>query len=264
VLERDELGEELGERLGDRVDRLREALAGEPPADVEAFLRRMPRAYLLAIEPSRSARHFATIVPPVGAIEVRAVHLEGLRPGTYELLVVAQDRPGLLSWIAGSLALAGLSIHTAQVFTTEDGVAVDVFEVEGVWEHEVGERRWREFRTTLRRAIEGSLSLEHLVEEKRRWYPPPAADVPVTVAVQNDASDFATVIEVGAPDRLGLLYDLTRTLADEGVDVHLAKVATYDGRVIDAFYVRDGLGRKLEDTATAARLDAALRSRLGA
>jgi [protein-PII] uridylyltransferase len=84
------------------------------------------------------------------------------------------------------------------------------------------------------------------------------------VAVQNDASDFATVIEVGAPDRLGLLYDLTRTLADEGVDVHLAKVATYDGRVIDAFYVRDGLGRKLEDTATAARLDAALRSRLGA
>jgi [protein-PII] uridylyltransferase len=264
VLEREELGEELGERLGLRVDRLRALLAAEPPADVEGFLRRMPRAYLLAVDPSRAARHFATIVPPVGANEVRAVHLEGLRPGTHELLVVAQDRPGLLSWIAGSLALAGLSILTAQVFTTEDGVAVDVFEVEGVWEPEVVERRWREFRTTLRRAIEGSLSLEHLVGEKRRWYPSPAADVPVSISIQNDASDFATVIEVGAPDRIGLLYDLTRTLADEGVDVHLAKVATYDGRVIDAFYVRDGLGRKLEDASSAERLTAALRGRLDA
>lgn len=262
VLERGEMGEELAGRLADRVDRIRELLAAEPPADVEAFLRRMPRAYLLAVSPERAARHFATIVPPVGAREARAVHLEGIRPATYELLVVAQDRPGLLSWIAGALALAGLSILTAQVFTTDDGVAVDLFEVEGVWEPEVGEHRWREFRQTLRRAIDGTVSLEHRVEEKRRWYAPRVASVPVTVAVQNDASDFATVIEVGAPDRLGLLYDITRTFADEGLDVHLAKVATYQGRVVDAFYVRDALGRKLEDEAVLGELERALRSRL--
>jgi [protein-PII] uridylyltransferase len=85
--------------------------------------------------------------------------------------------------------------------------------------------------------------------------------VPVTVAVQDDASDFATVIEVGAPDRLGLLYDVTRTFAEQGIDVHVAKVATYDGRVVDAFYVRDTLGRKL-DEAAARGVAGALRSRL--
>ena len=108
----------------------------------------------------------------------------------------------------------------------------------------VGEERWREFRSLLRKAIDGRVSLEHRMTEKRRHYPE-RSDTPVTVAVDNDASDFFTVIEIGAPDRIGLLYDITRTLSDLELDVHLAKVATYTDRVIDAFYVRDAVGRKV-------------------
>ena len=156
--------------------------------------------------------------------------------------------------------MAGLSILTAQVFTTEDGVAADLFEVEGVWEKDVPDRRWREFRGTLRRAVAGSISLERRVDEKRRWYPEPKVPTPVTVSLDNAASDFATVIEVGASDRLGLLYDITRTFAELGLDVHLAKVATYQGRVVDSFYVRDGMGRKLADDLE--EIDRALRIRL--
>jgi len=260
VLDRGEMGMELAEELTDRVDRVRDLLGEEPDPDVERFLRRMPRAYFLTVEPARAARHFATITPPVGSKEVRAVHFEGVRGGTYELLVVAQDRAGLLSWIAGSLALAGMSILTAQVFTTEDGLAADLFEVEGVWEKEVPDRRWREFRGMLRRAVDGSISLEGRVDEKRHWYPAPKVSTPVTVAVDNTASDFATVIEVGASDRLGLLYDITRTFADLGLDVHVAKVATYEGRVVDSFYIRDGMGRKLADDLE--EMDRALRARL--
>jgi [protein-PII] uridylyltransferase len=260
VFERGEMGTELAGELTDRVRRLRQLLEGEPEPDVERFLRRMPRRYLLTVEPTRAARHFATVTPPVGANEVRAVHSEGGGTGTYELLVVARDRSGLLSWIAGSLALAGLSILTAHVFTTEDGVAADLFEVEGVWEKDVPDRRWREFRGMLRRAVDGSMSLERRVDEKRRWYPEPKVPTPVTVRLDNTSSDFATVIEVGAPDRLGLLYDITRTFAELGLDVHLAKVATYEGRVVDSFYVRDGMGRKLADDLE--EIDRALRIRL--
>jgi [protein-PII] uridylyltransferase len=247
VLDRGEMGIELAGELTVRSDRVRGLLEHEPAADVDRFLRRMPRSYFLTIEPDRVVRHYATIMPTVGANEVRAIHLEGARAGTYELLVVARDRSGLLSWIAGSLALAGVSILTAQVFTTDDGDAADLFEVEGVREPEVPERRWREFRGMLRRAVDGSVSLERRVDEKRRWYPAPSVPTPITIAVDNAASDFATVIEVGAPDRLGLLYDITRTFAEFDLDVHLAKVATYEGRVVDAFYVRDAIGRKLVD-----------------
>ena len=133
------------------------------------------------------------------------------------------------------------------MFTTDDGVAVDVFDVEGAFEEVIDEERWRRFRSVLRKALEGRLSLEYRVKEKRGYYPHGPPDVPVEVAVDNDASDFFTVIEVGGPDRLGFLFDVTAVLFEMQLDVHLAKVATYGGRVIDAFYVRDSLGRKLED-----------------
>jgi [protein-PII] uridylyltransferase len=67
------------------------------------------------------------------------------------------------------------------------------------------------------------------------------------VRVENGASDFYSIIEVGAADRIGLLYDVTRTLFDLSLDVHIAKVSTYGDRVIDAFYVRDVLGEKITD-----------------
>jgi [protein-PII] uridylyltransferase len=82
------------------------------------------------------------------------------------------------------------------------------------------------------------------------------------VAVDNDASDFFTVIEVGAADRVGLLFDITRTLADLQLDVHLAKVATYANRVVDAFYVRDELGRKVDQADRIDEVRAALEARL--
>jgi [protein-PII] uridylyltransferase len=262
VLERGEMGERLATRLTDRVERIREVLGNEPEADVERFVLRMPRGYFLTVEPSQAARHFRTITPALGANEVRTATANGVRPGTYEVLVVAIDRPGVLSWISGALAIGGISILSAQVFTTEDGTAVDLFEVEGAFEPEITESRWRAFRSTLRRTIEGSISLEHRVDEKRRSYPSPKVTTPVTVQVDNHASDFFTVVEVGAPDRIGLLYDITRVFADLKLDVHLAKVATYAGRVVDAFYVRDGVGRKIEDPVQLGEIESALHAQL--
>jgi [protein-PII] uridylyltransferase len=262
AFDRGEMGAELAARLNERVGRVRDLLAGEPDELVHRFVLRMPRGYFLAIEPEQVGRQFATIAPAIGADEVKTSTVPGARAGTFELLVVARDRPGLLSQIAGALTLAGLSILTAQVFTTDDGVAVDVFEVEGVFEGEAGQERWREFRKTLRRAIEGRISLDQRVDQKRRHYPPPGIGVPVTVTLDNDVSEFATVVEVGAPDRIGLLYDVTRTFADLKLDVRLAKVATYTGRVVDSFYVRDALGRKLTEEDQRREVEETLRERL--
>ena len=264
VLERGDVEPGTAERLARRADEIRHVLDGEDPVDVERFLERMPNGYLVSVPSDRVAAHFGLVARPMGALEVRTLASEGARPGTYGLAVAAADRAGLLSMIAGALTLSGLSILTAQVFTTDDGVALDLFEVEGAFESEVGEERWREVRGTLRRAIEGRLSLDHRVRTKRAHYPDPRGDLPVRVTVDDDASDFFTVVEVGAPDRLGLLFDVTRTLAELELDVHLAKVATYGARVVDVFYVRDALGRKIEEPARVAELEGALRARLEA
>ncbi|HEV8564266.1 MAG TPA: HD domain-containing protein [Actinomycetota bacterium] len=264
VFERGEMGEEVAQRLAERINDLRDLLHDRPPHEVDAFVLRMPRGYFLTVDPEQAARHFAIVAPFLGQQEVRTAAWPGARPGTHELLVVAADRPGLLSWIAGCLALEGLSILTANVFTTEDGAAVDLFEVEGIFEPDVREDTWRGFRNLLRKAIEGRVSLDHKVPEKRDRYPRPKRAVPVTVAVDNDASDFFTVIELGTADRIGLLYEITRTLAELELDVHLAKIATYADRVIDAFYVRDAVGRKVTDPDHVAQIKRAIRERLDA
>ena len=67
---------------------------------------------------------------------------------------------------------------------------------------------------------------------------------------------------MGAPDRLGLLFDVTRTFGELQLDVHLAKVATFGGRVVDSFYVRDDLGRKVDDLERVRELERALRARI--
>jgi [protein-PII] uridylyltransferase len=261
TLERGGLGTEVAERLATRADELRAIVAPEHDDELDRFLLRMPRTYLLNIPVERIARHVPLLAVPIGRLDVRTLTEDGERPATYSLSVIAADRPGLLSWIAGSLSLAGLSILTAQVFTTQDDVAVDVFEVEGAFEAEVSEERWREFRSTLRKVLEGRLSLEHRVGQKRSHYPPPL-DLDVEVSVHNDVSDFFTVVEVGCPDRIGLLFDITATLAELHLDVHLAKVSTYGGRVVDAFYVRDELGQKIDGAAQISEIEQALTARL--
>ena len=264
TLERGGMGAEVAERLSARADELRAIVPSEHAADVDGFLLRMPRTYLLNVPVERIARHVPLLAVPVGRLEVRTLSEDGERPGTYSLTVIAADRPGLLSFVAGALSLAGLSILTAQVFTTQDDVAVDVFEVEGAFEPEITEERWREFRSTLRKVLEGRLSLEHRVDQKRAHYPQRRPDLPVEVTVHQEVSDFFTVVEVGCPDRVGLLFDITATLAELHLDVHLAKVATYGGRVVDAFYVRDELGRKIEQPEQVAEIERALTTRLAA
>jgi [protein-PII] uridylyltransferase len=67
------------------------------------------------------------------------------------------------------------------------------------------------------------------------------------VSVHNDASADATVIDVQAIDRVGLLYRITRALAELDLDIRSAKAHTVGDRAFDAFYVRDRAGAKITD-----------------
>ena len=51
-------------------------------------------------------------------------------------------------------------------------------------------------------------------------------------------------------------------LAELTLDVHLAKVATYTDRVVDSFYVRDALGRKVTDARQVGEIGSVVRDRL--
>jgi [protein-PII] uridylyltransferase len=76
--------------------------------------------------------------------------------------------------------------------------------------------------------------------------------------VDNSVTDTHTVVEVKALDRVGLLYLITRTFADEGVNIATAKIATDRDQALDVFYVTDAARRKLEAPARLSALREAI------
>ena len=55
------------------------------------------------------------------------------------------------------------------------------------------------------------------------------------------------MVEVRAPDEVGVLYRITRAIADLDLDIRSAKVQTFDLDVLDSFYVQDRDGHKVTD-----------------
>ncbi len=158
------------------------------------------------------------------------------------ITVIAPDRPGLLCRSAGVLALHRLGIRAASA-TSVDDTAVTIFDVDPAFLAEVDAGRIRE---DLRRALDGTLDVGQRLAKRAASAssaktPPPAP----RVLLAGRASSSATVLEVRAHDEPGLLFAVTRTLADYALDVRSARVETLGAEVVDAFYVTDQRGRPL-------------------
>lgn len=166
-------------------------------------------------------------------------------PGLSELAVVAPDRPGLFNRIAGALALSGLSILAAQIYTTGDGRALEVFKVTGVFEPEVTPELFDRAREAIIKTISGRLALPYHIDELAKRYRKPARAAAPRVVIDNVASDNYTIIEIHAADEIGLLYKLTGALLELNLDVHLAKISTYGDEAVDVFYVLEFNGQKI-------------------
>ena len=74
-----------------------------------------------------------------------------------------------------------------------------------------------------------------------------AGRVTAKVVIDNDSSDTYSVIEVYAPDQPGQLYYIAQALADFGLNIHKAYIATESAQLIDVFYVLDAQGQRLLD-----------------
>ncbi|HEX7167110.1 MAG TPA: [protein-PII] uridylyltransferase [Acidimicrobiales bacterium] len=180
---------------------------------------------------------------------------DGLHVDDHRCVVVADDRRGLLSDVAGVLALNGLDVLAATAGSLPNGKAVEVFEVAS--SHN-GSPDWRRVRRDFDAVLAGELSLDEPLAARTRTYRRRDARLasPPLVRVDNEASRRATVIDVRAPDAVGVLHAITRALADAGLDVRAARVSTFGHDVVDAFYVVDGAGQKLTDDGVLAAVEA--------
>ncbi|MCU1493304.1 MAG: [protein-PII] uridylyltransferase [Acidimicrobiaceae bacterium] len=215
---------ELVARLAERVARV---LDGLPLGEPAPFVATPEQAELLA----------------GGKLALRAT---GKR-----VTIVAPDRVGLLAAAAGALALHRCNVRRATAAAYGPGMAVEVFDVEPLFDRVPD---WASVERDVAAILEGTLDLSDRLAEHDRTYarsrrPVSALPPQQHVIVDNDTSDRASIIEVRAPDRLGLLYEITAALTGSGCDVEAALVDTLGHEVVDTFYVRDAEGHKLSSGA---------------
>ena len=175
-----------------------------------------------------------------------AVRVQADEAVTWTVTVVAPDRIGLFAMLAGVLALHRLSVRSAQL-RTESGMACDVWTVVPDRDHEP---RADAIQRDIVRAQEGDLDLTRQLDSREASRRQPATPPPPPrVDVVEGASESATVVEVRASDRLGLLCRLGRALALMGVSVRAARVSTLGAEAVDVFYLVDASGQRLDALA---------------
>ncbi|WP_421118508.1 [protein-PII] uridylyltransferase [Aquihabitans daechungensis] len=179
----------------------------------------------------------------------RALMAQGetvVEAGGLTVTVITADRPGLFARVSGVLAIEGLEVRAADA-TAVDGMALEIFQVTSRFGSLIP---WDRITDSLHAALEGRMAIEARLAARVRAYAPKASrpDLPPPVVRFDDAaSTTATVVEVHARDRIGVLYKVSRAFAEFDLDVRTAKIQTMGDLIVDAFYVTHTDGTLLTD-----------------
>jgi [protein-PII] uridylyltransferase len=256
ILERGELATpDASRRMRQSMQQVRSHIGARlSPADQERLFDVMPPNYLIETGPRAIAQHSALYA---GLQDTRARGLDSAfcleskaepSSGTYEVTFLAKDRAGLFSDVAGVLALNNINILSARIYTWRDGTAVDIFTVTPPVDPIRTDEIWKKIKRDLAETFQGTLPLSERLQQKAEPSLLSRKKIltrQTRVIVDNESSDFFTLIEVFTDDRIGLLYQITHTLFALGIDIRVAKIATKGDLVADVFYVLDLEGQKV-------------------
>jgi [protein-PII] uridylyltransferase len=227
LLAHDELTRELG------TARIHDVEGLEP--ERAAFLEGLPTRYLRTHSAAEIDGHFA-LARQLGSRPL-AIEIEH-EQSTYRLTLLTRDRPALFAPVAGAISSFGLNILKAEAFSNAQGIVVDTFTFSDPHRTlELNPPEVDRLRGIVRKVVEGKQDAVKLLRGRPKPLLPSRAKLKPCVAFNNDASESATLIEIVAEDRPGLLYDLARTITDEGCNIEVVLINTEAHKALDVFYV---------------------------
>jgi len=244
-------------RVEESKAELRWALPDWTDDEFDAYAARHYAAYWLKMDLPHKIRH-AEMLRDLGDAPsplVAAVALDKTR-GAVELTVIAQDHRRLLSTIAGACAASGANIVDAHIFTTADGLALDTILISRAFPLDEDElRRGGRIAHFLNKALRGEIILSETIRARGGKGKSAAAfTIAPEVSVDNSLSLDCTVIEASGLDREGLLHELTAAISKLNLNILSAHVTTFGERAVDAFYVKDLTGGKIQSTSRQASI----------
>jgi len=232
-------------------------------AEIEAFTHTMPTRYALATSGPLIATHVEMMDKVSNGERIICDVRNDFERGASELSVVTNDAPGLFARIAAVITANGLNIVDADLYTSNEGWAVDVICVTDLEQRPVEDPvRWKRVMDEMVRLDEdGSFDSKIQKRLKPRFGRRIRHSEPV-IDIDNDVSAQETVLEVHADDSPGVLYRIARVLAEEGCSIERARISTHVDRVIDVFYIRTVAGEKVKSKDHVMRLKSALMDEL--
>jgi [protein-PII] uridylyltransferase len=158
-------------------------------------------------------------------------------------------RSGIYYRITGMLAGEGQRIRTADIKHLDDSFVWYWFEFEDPsLAGTPSAQRLIELRNKAVQLAEGKEQAEPAFPQFWKDDPSRSAALPkppVKVTIDNQVVEWATVIDVFAWYKLGLLYRISRRIFELGLDVRFARIAEFGMQVIQVFYVTDENGDKV-------------------
>lgn len=212
---------------------------------IKNHLDMLPVAYLQSYRPETISQHLDTI-EKLKLKDPQVLWDYHEKTNTTELTVCTKDRIGLFAEIAGTLASQEANILSANIFTRKDGIVLDKFSLENRYEKSLLDARTRaKVEQGLMDIIHGKTTVQKLLKE-RKLSQTSCPRNPSVITFDNEGSLGATIFEIQADDKIGFLYEVTRTFSKLGLNIHLAKIATEKNQAYDVFYITDCDGRKID------------------
>jgi [protein-PII] uridylyltransferase len=219
-----------------------EAIPSGPPERV-AFLEGFPTRYLRTHTEQEIDEHMA--LEEKSRKRKAAVDIRKLE-SAWQLTLVAADRPFLFASVAGTLSSFGMNILKAEAFANRRGLVLDTFTFDDPSRTlDLNPTEVDRLRATAERVLAGKTDVRELLRNRPKpVLPSRKARIPAKVSFDSEASRTATLVEIVAEDRPGLLYDLAAAISSNGGNIEVVLIDTQAHKAIDVFYVTDG-GQKL-------------------
>jgi len=213
---------------------------------MEEHLGLLPHRYLLGYRPDLVGRQIL-LAKQVDRMGPSVAFLPVEEEGYTWMLLCCRDMQGLFAKVAGTLAALEVNILGARVETRKDGIAADVLWISTPGGQVISDpARLRRVKTMVEGVVNGTVDFQSLTSRIRPEPLGPALKRP-QLSLNNEISEHCTVMEVLAPDRLGLLYSLASCLNHLGLNIAFAKLATEKTMAFDVFYLNDPATGKLAE-----------------
>ena len=215
------------------TDRI-EAEPGSP--DRAAFLAGFPTRYLRTHTETQIDEHMALEVRSrkTGvALDIRKLDAAWL------LTLVTTDRPGIFAGLAGTLSSFGMNIVRAEAYSNRRGTILDTFTFEDpLHTLDLNPSEVDRLAAAAQRVLAGKTDVRQLLRNRPKpSIPTRKSAIEGRVSFNSEASQSATLVEIVAQDRPGLLYDLASAISGIGGNIEVVLIDTEAHKAIDVFYV---------------------------